>query len=99
MIIFDVDSHETMHKLVNLWAECVPATFEVEALLSKEHQESIARAGQAYVIAMHSPACRASQLDLLRAQLVAPAPAMFGVPAFAQNHAVGLDALRTSLPL
>jgi len=60
---------------------------------------AIARAGQAYVIAMHSPACRASQLDLLRAQLVAPAPAMFGVPAFAQNHAVGLDALRTSLPL
>ena len=45
VIIFDVDSHETLHKLINQWAECVPATFEVEALLPKEHQEKIARAG------------------------------------------------------
>lgn len=45
VIIFDVDAHETMHKLVNQWAECVPATFEVEALLSMEHQQKIARAG------------------------------------------------------
>jgi hypothetical protein len=44
VIIFDVDSRETLHKLVNQWAECVPATFEVEALLPKEHQERIARA-------------------------------------------------------
>lgn len=45
VIIFDVDSHETLHKLVNQWNECVPATFEVEALLPKEHQERIAMAG------------------------------------------------------
>ena len=45
VIIFDVDSHETLHKLVNQWNECVPATFEVEALLPKEHQERIAKAG------------------------------------------------------
>jgi muconolactone delta-isomerase len=45
VIIFDVDSHETMHKLVNQWSECVPATFEVQALLPAEHQERIARAG------------------------------------------------------
>lgn len=45
VIIFDVDSHETLHKLVNQWAELVPATFEVEALLPKEHQERIAMAG------------------------------------------------------
>jgi len=45
VIIFDVDSHETLHKLVNQWNEHVPATFEVEALLPKEHQERIARAG------------------------------------------------------
>ena len=45
VIIFDVDAHETLHKLVNQWAECVPATFEVEALLPKEHQQKIARAG------------------------------------------------------
>lgn len=44
VIIFEVDSHETLHKLVNQWAECVPATFEVTALLPKDHQESIARA-------------------------------------------------------
>lgn len=45
VIIFDVDSHETLHKLVNQWAELVPATFAVEALLPKEHQERIAMAG------------------------------------------------------
>ena len=45
VIIFEVDSHETMHKLVNQWAECVPATFEIHALLPKDHQERIARAG------------------------------------------------------
>ena len=45
VIIFDVDSHESMHKLVNQWSECVPATFEVHALLPAEHQERIARAG------------------------------------------------------
>lgn len=45
VIIFDVDAPETMHKLVNQWSECVPATFEVEALLPGEHQEKIALAG------------------------------------------------------
>ena len=45
VIIFDVDSHETLHKLINQWSELVPATFEVEALLPKEHQERIAKAG------------------------------------------------------
>ena len=24
LVIFNVDSHEMMHKLVNQWAECVP---------------------------------------------------------------------------
>jgi hypothetical protein len=45
VVIFDVDAHETLHRLVNQWAECVPATFEVHALLPKEHQERIAKAG------------------------------------------------------
>lgn len=44
VIIFDVDSHETMHKLVNQWSECVPATFAVEALLPGDHQQRIAMA-------------------------------------------------------
>lgn len=41
----DVDSHETLHKLINQWSENVPANFEVTALVSKEHQEKIAMAG------------------------------------------------------
>ena len=45
VIIFEVDAPETVHKLVNQWNELVPATFEVEALLPKEHQERIAMAG------------------------------------------------------
>ena len=45
VVIFDVESHETMHKLVNQWAELVPAEFELHALLPKEHQERIAKAG------------------------------------------------------
>jgi hypothetical protein len=45
VIVFEVDSPETLHKLVNQWSECVPATFQVEALLPKDHQERIARAG------------------------------------------------------
>ena len=45
VIIFDVDAPETLHKLVNQWNEHVPATFEIEPLLPKEHQERIARAG------------------------------------------------------
>jgi muconolactone delta-isomerase len=44
VIIFEVDSHEAMHKLLNQWTECVPATFEVTPLLAKQHQEQIARA-------------------------------------------------------
>ena len=44
VVIFDVQQHEDVHKLVNQWAECVPATFEVTAILPKEHQEKIARA-------------------------------------------------------
>jgi hypothetical protein len=45
VIIFDVKEHGDIHKLVNQWSELVPATFEVEALLPKEHQERIAKAG------------------------------------------------------
>lgn len=45
VIVFDVDSSETLHKIINQWSECVPATFEVHALLPKEHQERIAAAG------------------------------------------------------
>ena len=45
VIIFDVKGPEVVHKLVNQWNELVPATFEVEPLLPKEHQERIAKTG------------------------------------------------------
>lgn len=45
VVVMDVDSHETLHKLINQWSENVPANFEVTALVSKEHQEKIAMAG------------------------------------------------------
>ena len=45
VIVFEVDSHETMHKLVNQWTEFVPASFEIVPLIPKSHQEQIARAG------------------------------------------------------
>jgi len=31
-VIFEVDSHETLHKLLNQWAEHVPASFDVLAI-------------------------------------------------------------------
>jgi len=34
--IFDVDSNETLHALVNEWTEIVPATFEIIPLLDAE---------------------------------------------------------------
>ncbi len=45
VIIFEVDSHEDVHKLVNQWSEAVPAHFEVTPLITADHQEKIARAG------------------------------------------------------
>ena len=45
VIIFNVEGPEVIHKLVNQWSECVPATFEVEALLPMDHQQRIAAAG------------------------------------------------------
>jgi hypothetical protein len=45
VIIFEVDGPADIHKLVNQWSECVPATFEVEALLPADHQKKIAAAG------------------------------------------------------
>ncbi|HZP86149.1 MAG TPA: DUF3303 family protein [Burkholderiales bacterium] len=31
--LFDVESHETLHRLLNEWAEIIPATFEVHPLM------------------------------------------------------------------
>lgn len=43
IVIFQVDSHEDVHKLISQWSELIPATFEVKALMSREYQEKIAR--------------------------------------------------------
>ncbi|GAA4343555.1 hypothetical protein GCM10023144_46650 [Pigmentiphaga soli] len=43
--VFEVDSNEALHKLVNQWSENVPAHFEIIPLVSKAHQEAIANAG------------------------------------------------------
>ncbi len=45
VIIFDVESPERMHKIINEWSECIPASFEVTPLLPKKVQERMAFAG------------------------------------------------------
>lgn len=42
--VLDVDSTEALHALLQQWAEHVPATFQVEPLMTAEHQERLVRA-------------------------------------------------------
>jgi len=42
VVLFDVDSNETLHRLMNEWADIIPAQFEVYPLLE-------AGAAQAYL--------------------------------------------------
>ena len=42
-VVFDVADHETLHRLVNEWADCVPAAFEIIALVDPAFQERRAR--------------------------------------------------------
>ena len=34
--VFDVDSHETLHRLLNDWADIIPAEFELYPLMEPE---------------------------------------------------------------
>ncbi|HJN87615.1 MAG TPA: DUF3303 family protein [Dehalococcoidia bacterium] len=34
--VFDVDSHETLHRLLNEWAEIIPAEFGIYPLMEPE---------------------------------------------------------------
>ena len=43
ILVFDVDTHETLHRLMTEWANCIPARFEVIPLIDPGHQEAIAR--------------------------------------------------------
>ena len=46
IVVFEVDTHETLHRLITEWANCVPAEFTVYPLLADpSHQEKIARKG------------------------------------------------------
>jgi hypothetical protein len=45
IVVFDVDSHETLHRMMTEWANCVPAAFTVYPLIDPAHQEAIARKG------------------------------------------------------
>lgn len=42
--VMDVESPEDLHALLNQWAEYVPASFEVQTLLPREHQAQLVRA-------------------------------------------------------
>ena len=33
VVLFDVDSNETLHRLLNAWAEIIPATFDIYPLI------------------------------------------------------------------
>ncbi len=36
VVMFDVDSNETLHRLLNEWADLIPAEFEIYPLLEPE---------------------------------------------------------------
>jgi hypothetical protein len=42
--VMDVATPEDLHALLNQWAEYVPASFEVQTLLPREHQAQLVRA-------------------------------------------------------
>lgn len=46
IVVFDVDSHETLHRLINEWSDCVPAEFTTIPLVDPSFQERRARAGR-----------------------------------------------------
>ena len=36
VVVFDVDSHETLHRLLNEWADIIPAEFGIYPLMEPE---------------------------------------------------------------
>ena len=45
VVVFDVESHEQLHDLVNQWSEFIPAHFQILPLARADYQERIARSG------------------------------------------------------
>ncbi len=46
-VVFDVESHEELHRIITEWSNRVPAEFTVYPLVDPVHQERIARANAA----------------------------------------------------
>jgi hypothetical protein len=44
VVVFDVESSEALHALLEQWAERVPASFAVEPLMAADHKERLVRA-------------------------------------------------------
>ena len=44
VVLFDVDSNETLHRLMNEWADIIPARFEVYPLIDSNAAQSFLRA-------------------------------------------------------
>jgi hypothetical protein len=45
VIVFDVESNDHLHLLINQWQECVPAEFSVQPLIEAQHQAQLAKKG------------------------------------------------------
>jgi hypothetical protein len=45
IVVFDVDSNETLHRLVNEWQELVPAEFMIFPLVPAAYQEKLSQSG------------------------------------------------------
>lgn len=45
--VMEVDAPETLHALLNQWAEFIPASFEVQSLMSRDHQAQLVRTAAA----------------------------------------------------
>jgi hypothetical protein len=43
IVVFDVDSHETLHRLINEWSDRVPAEFTTYPLIDPAFQKQRAR--------------------------------------------------------
>ena len=46
IVVFDVQSNEQLHDLVNQWSELIPAEFQVQPLAAAAYQESVARSAR-----------------------------------------------------
>ena len=45
MALFDAENHEHLHRLLNQWAELIPATFELHPLIDAGQAQAYLAAG------------------------------------------------------